>query len=57
MENLIKKYNILLKLYPNPFFFKFYYFVFKEIPDNSNDDINDKNKLSLLSEIMILIYL
>ena len=52
LENLIKKYNILLKLYPNPFFFKFYYFVFKEIPDNSNDDINDKNKLSLLSEII-----
>ena len=52
LENLIKKYNILLKAYPNPFFFKFYYFLFKEVADGVNDEINDKYKMQLLSGII-----
>ena len=52
LENLIKKYNILLKLYSNPFFFKFYHFLFKEIPDGFTDNTNEKNKLNFLTGII-----
>ena len=52
LENLLKNYNILIKLYPNPFFFKFYSFLIKDIPDGSNNDEHDKNKLYILSEII-----
>ena len=47
IENIIKKYNILLKMYPNPFFFKFYYILFKEVSEGNNID-NNNNKLILL---------
>ena len=52
LENLIKKYNILLKIFSNPFFFKFYHFLFKEVPDGINDNTNEKNKLFFLTGII-----
>ena len=52
LDNFLKKYNILLSIYPNPFFFKFYELLFKEVPDESNDETNNKNKLQLLSGIL-----
>ena len=47
LESLMDKYSILLKIYPNPFFFKFYYFIFKE-SEGINDEVNDNHKLTIL---------
>ena len=52
LKHLIDNYNILFKIYPNPFFFKFYSFLFKEVPDGVTDKDNEKNKLYLMSEIV-----
>ena len=52
LDNFIKKYSILLSIYPNPFFFKFYELLFKEVPIEINDEINDKNKMQFLSGIL-----
>ena len=53
IENLIKKYNILFKIFPNPFIFKFYYIFFKESSDLGNNENNiNKIKLTLLSGII-----
>ena len=52
LENLLKNYNILIKIFPNPFFFKFYDFLLKEVPEGSNDEEFDKIKIYFLSEII-----
>ena len=54
LKQLIDNYKILFKIYPNPFIFKFYYFLSKERPDGftDNDNENEKNKLYLMSEIV-----
>ena len=52
LDDFLKKYNILLSIYPNPFFFKFYYLIFKEVEDGVNEENNDKNRLHLLSGIL-----
>ena len=48
----MQRYNILLKIYPNPFFFKLYFFIFKEVSEGINDEKNDKYKLTLLTGII-----
>ena len=52
LDTLMQRYNILLKIYPNPFFFKLYFFIFKEVSEGINDEKNDKYKLTLLTGII-----
>ena len=51
LEKLIKTYDVLLKIYPCPFYFKFYYLLFKEVSEGSIEN-NDKNKIYLLQGIL-----
>ena len=48
LDSLLERYSILLKIYPNPFFFKFYYFIFKEVSEGVNDEVNNRHKLTIL---------